>query len=216
MADLENIRARLTELSGSGRRLSSQRRHGLYTTLTLPGLSDMPAVRDTEIRFSDFGVPSDLSGVRLLDVGANVGAVALEAARRGASVVGLEWRQDRVDLANDIARLFGLDARFWQGDVTDARWEESPPEFWRDDFDAVVCCSVDEYVASPADLYETLRRRLRIGGALYLESNVQRGQSASQTLAMLNVAGFCDIEYLGNGHSGGISRRRKLFRAVAR
>lgn len=212
-AALSEIRDEIVRLSGSGKQIApDRRRHGIYSSMTLDGLSDMLAVRDTLVRFTDFGIPDDLSGKRVLDVGSNVGAVSFEAARRGAQVVGIEFRRDRVDLCGRVARHYGLDAAFYCGDLRDLREEDVPLDVWRAEYDLVLCCSVDEYIPDRLDLYRTLYCHAR--ETLYLESNVQRGQSEMETVAMLLRAGFSDATYVGNGHSGGIARRRKLFRAT--
>lgn len=104
---LEDIRRRITLLSGGGKNLSSHaRQNGIYGSFTLPGLEDIRAVRDTRQRHADFGVPEDLTGRTVIDLGANVGAMLFEFARRGAVVTGVEFRQDRVDLMRDVARYY--------------------------------------------------------------------------------------------------------------
>ncbi len=46
-------------------------------------------------------LPADLSGIRLLDAGCGTGALAVEAARRGASVVAIDLSPTLVDLARE-------------------------------------------------------------------------------------------------------------------
>ena len=46
-------------------------------------------------------LPEDLHGTRLLDAGCGTGALAVEAARRGASVVAIDLSQTLVDLARE-------------------------------------------------------------------------------------------------------------------
>ena len=45
-------------------------------------------------------LPQDLHGKRLLDAGCGTGALALEAARRGAEVVAMDLSPTLVDLAS--------------------------------------------------------------------------------------------------------------------
>lgn len=208
---LESIRAAIIELSGSGKRVApGARRHGIYSTMTLPGLDDMPAVRDTKQRFDDFGVPKDLNGTTWLDVGCNVGAMAFEAARRGASVTGVEFRQDRVDLCDVIASKWELNALFWQADFNDRREKQ----VWETQYHSVLCSSVDEYIVDRPGFYSWLNSLC--GDTLYFECNVQRDQDVHETIAMLEIAGFIDVNHLGSGHSGGISRKRKIYTARVR
>lgn len=208
---LEEIRYQITELSGSGKRVApGARRHGIYTTFTLPGLDDMPAVRDTKQRFADFGVPERLDGKIVVDVGCNVGATAFEFARRGATVVGVEYRRDRVDLCMAIAAHYDLSAIFYQDDFNaiESNFAERP---WFTPKHIVWCSSVDEYIDNLPFFYGMLRR-LCIE-TLYMESNLQIKDSDILVQSFLEDAGFANVKYVGNGHSGGISRKRKLFTA---
>lgn len=205
---LEELRGHITTLSGSGKRVVSTRRHGLYSTFTLPGLDDMPGVRDTRQRFADFFIDQDLSGKTWIDLGANVGAMSFEAARRGATITGVEYREDRVVLMQAIAEHFGMTtAEFFIADFNEPRWMEG----LQPKYDIVLCSSVDEYINNVLDFYEKLANLTN--EVCYFESNIQRGVTETETIAALEAAGFKTVEYLGNGHSGGISRKRKLYRA---
>jgi magnesium-protoporphyrin O-methyltransferase len=67
-------------------------------------------------------LPDDLSGRRLLDAGCGTGALAIEAARRGADVVAIDLSPTLVALATerlpaDVARRI----RFLSGDMLDDR-----------------------------------------------------------------------------------------------
>lgn len=46
-------------------------------------------------------LPADMSGARLLDAGCGTGALSIEAARRGASVVAIDLSPTLVDVARD-------------------------------------------------------------------------------------------------------------------
>lgn len=209
---LEEIRSRITELSGSGKRVApGARRHGIYSTFTLPGLDDMEAVRDTRKRFDDFGVPERLDGKMVIDVGCNVGAVAMEFARRGAFVKGVEYRHDRVELCMEIAAKYDLPAIFYQSDLNAIEDTYITYPWFAQNYDIVWCSSVDEYIDNLPFFYGLLRKLC--GGQLYFESNLQVKDSDLLAHCFLKDAGFEDIKYVGNGHSGGISRKRKLFTA---
>ena len=62
-------------------------------------------------------LPDDLSGMRLLDAGAGTGALAIEAARRGARVVAVDVSPTLVGLARE--RAAGLPIDFRVGDMLD-------------------------------------------------------------------------------------------------
>lgn len=76
-------------------------------------------------------LPDDLKGERLLDAGCGTGALAMEAARRGARVVAVDLSPTLIDLARDRSRCDGAarDIEFRAGDFLD-------PELGR--FDRVV------------------------------------------------------------------------------
>jgi magnesium-protoporphyrin O-methyltransferase len=85
-------------------------------------------------------LPGDLTGCRLLDAGCGTGAVAVEAARRGAEVVAVDLAGTLLDLARtripaDLARRVS----FIAGDMLD-------PSFGR--FDHVV--AMDSLIHYPA------------------------------------------------------------------
>lgn len=85
-------------------------------------------------------LPGDLTGCRLLDAGCGTGAVAVEAARRGAEVVAVDLAGTLLDLARtripaDLARRVS----FIPGDMLD-------PSFGR--FDHVV--AMDSLIHYPA------------------------------------------------------------------
>jgi len=207
--DLIELRAEFVRLSGSGKRVvPAARGHGIYSSVTLPGLDDMVAVRDTAQRYADFGVPESLAGKTFLDLGSNVGAMTFEATRRGASVTGVEFREDRVALCTRVAQLYGLEAKFYHANFNDL---DDDPSEWRRSHHVVLCSSVDEYVDDLETFYAMIRDLCT--EALYFECNVQSGQSVDDTTKMLTRAGFVGVEHLGNGNSGGIRRKRKIYRA---
>jgi magnesium-protoporphyrin O-methyltransferase len=71
-------------------------------------------MRDTLLSW----LPADLSGKRLLDAGCGTGALAVEAARRGAEVVAIDLSPTLVDLARERAPK-NLAITFGSGDMLD-------------------------------------------------------------------------------------------------
>lgn len=61
-----------------------------------------------------------MTGKRLVHLQCHFGLDSMSWARRGASVIGLDFSEPAVEAANSIAREMGLDARFVAGDVHDA------------------------------------------------------------------------------------------------
>ncbi|MGC8530789.1 MAG: magnesium protoporphyrin IX methyltransferase [Acidiphilium sp.] len=66
-------------------------------------------------------LPTDLTGARLLDAGCGTGALALEAARRGAHVVGIDISPQLIGIARDRAANDAAMAQieFSAGDMLD-------------------------------------------------------------------------------------------------
>ena len=66
-------------------------------------------------------LPADLAGMRLLDAGCGTGALAVEAAGRGASVVAIDLSPTLIDLARERApcELGGGTIEFRVGDMLD-------------------------------------------------------------------------------------------------
>lgn len=62
----------------------------------------------------------DVDGLRLVHLQCHFGHDTLSWARRGASVVGLDFSETAVDVANGLAADLGLDGRFVCADVYDA------------------------------------------------------------------------------------------------
>ncbi len=89
-------------------------------------------------------LPEDMSGMRLLDAGCGTGALALEAASRGAEVVAIDLSPQLVALAAERAAAHPAAARirFHAGDML-------APEFGR--FDYIVCMeSIIQYASGDA------------------------------------------------------------------
>jgi magnesium-protoporphyrin O-methyltransferase len=85
-------------------------------------------------------LPQDLTGCRLLDAGCGTGAVAVEAARRGAEVVAVDLASSLLDLARTrIPAELARRVSFIPGDMLD-------PSFGR--FDHVV--AMDSLIHYPA------------------------------------------------------------------
>ena len=64
-------------------------------------------------------LPADMRGLRLLDAGCGTGALAVEAAQRGASVVAIDVSRSLVDVARERAPAVQGELRFEVGDMLD-------------------------------------------------------------------------------------------------
>jgi magnesium-protoporphyrin O-methyltransferase len=89
-------------------------------------------------------LPDDMTGMRMLDAGCGTGALAVEAARRGAHVVAIDLSQTLVDLARERAATIEMSGsvEFLAGDMLS-------PSHGR--FDYIVCMdSLIHYQAADA------------------------------------------------------------------
>lgn len=64
-------------------------------------------------------LPADMTGLRLLDAGCGTGALAVEAASRGAEVVAIDVSRSLIEVARDRASAAGSRIRFEVGDMLD-------------------------------------------------------------------------------------------------
>lgn len=79
-------------------------------------------------------------GVRVLDLGCNVGFYAFSLAKRGAQVTGIDVRPEYIDITRQVARLYAQPAEFLHAAIT--------PDLPQDGggFDVTLCFSVLQWV----------------------------------------------------------------------
>lgn len=108
-----------------------------------------------------------LAGKLVLDVGSGYGLLLVEAAKRGASVTGLEPSQDgfygeTLEISRSIVTQAGLPS----GCVVDACAERMP--FADGTFDVIHSANVLEHVADPKSSFDEMVRVLKPGGSIHL------------------------------------------------
>lgn len=99
------------------------------------------------------------SGDRVLDVACGTGVVAVTAARRGATVTGLDLTPELIDVARDNARLGAVEVDWREGDV------ESLP-FAADSYDVVVSQFGHMFAPRPDVAIGEMLRVLKPGGTI--------------------------------------------------
>jgi SAM-dependent methyltransferase len=99
------------------------------------------------------------SGQRVLDLACGTGVVAVTAARRGATVTGLDLTPELLDVARDNAQLAAVEIDWREGDV------ESLP-FDSDSYDVVVSQFGHMFAPRPDVAVNEMLRVLRPGGTL--------------------------------------------------
>jgi magnesium-protoporphyrin O-methyltransferase len=102
-------------------------------------------------------LPPDLSGMRLLDAGCGTGALAVEAARRGANVVAIDLSPTLVELARERlpSDIDGATIEFRVGDM-------SAPDLGRFDYavamDSLIHYDTTDAVSAVARIAERVDR----------------------------------------------------------
>jgi 2-polyprenyl-3-methyl-5-hydroxy-6-metoxy-1,4-benzoquinol methylase len=104
-----------------------------------------------------------LAGRRVLDIGSGYGGCCIAAAKRGASVVGLELSHRTLEMARANAQDHGANVEFLSLDMTDG-----DPVAKLGRFDLVIADNVIEHVRNPAGLVANSSRLLLNGGYMYV------------------------------------------------
>jgi ubiquinone/menaquinone biosynthesis C-methylase UbiE len=132
-------------------------------------------------------------GVRILEVAPGPGYFAVELARLGFDVTGLDISHSFVEIASGYARRESVTVEFRQGDVAALPF---PDGF----FDVIVCQAAFKNFREPVKALNEMRRVLRTGGVALIQD-----MSRDATIADITaeVAGM------------GLSRRDALFTSLA-
>lgn len=103
----------------------------------------------------------DVAGVRVLEVGCGDGALSVELARRGATVVGADASEQMIAAARERARAAGVSATFVVGPA------EALP-FDSESFDVVVAQTILCFVEDGSPAFGEIARVLHPGGKLVI------------------------------------------------
>jgi 2-polyprenyl-3-methyl-5-hydroxy-6-metoxy-1,4-benzoquinol methylase len=89
-----------------------------YQSYWMKDVGYVNGTRQTLYRFDLMGLPALFTGASVLDLGSQVGAMSIEATRRGASrVLGLEYEKDFVECAQELAKYNQMDISYKQMDL---------------------------------------------------------------------------------------------------
>ena len=190
------IRERLLIASGSFRKKAG--RHELrtkdvmYCAFSTPHFTISPAEaqRDATKRVATFGLTREqVEGRTVLDLGSNAGAMLFEISNFApARGVGIEYDQEKVDLANEIADFAAIEnLRFEQGDIDQLDADEVGMH------DIVFALAIEAHVQQPERLYRLLGQVT--GDLLCFEGNASCDMDATRD--QLAAAGFGDFVDLG-------------------
>jgi ubiquinone/menaquinone biosynthesis C-methylase UbiE len=103
---------------------------------------------------------------------ARPGYLAIEMARRGFSVTGLDVSRTLVEIASANAAASGVEIAFGEGDAAGMPFED-------DSFDLVVCQAAFKNFARPAQALDEFHRVLRPGGVAIID-DMRRDASGAE------------------------------------
>lgn len=79
-----------------------------------------PGIRDMEHRYNVMQFPKSFDGETVVDFGCSVGAICLEAKKRGAKrAVGLDYKDETIQVAKSLAKEMELDVEFYTFNIDD-------------------------------------------------------------------------------------------------
>jgi SAM-dependent methyltransferase len=129
---------------------------GFYTPGTFQNV-------EPRVCLDEIGVSRDLSGLRVLDIGAWDGAFTFELAKRGAEVTALDIQDPDVTVFNAVQAILKTRVRYFRGSVYDLSKEIHGA------FDVVLFAGVYYHLKSPALAFQRIREVLQDTGLLYVE-----------------------------------------------
>ncbi len=120
------------------------------------------SISDSNRKLARLKLPEDLAGKRVLDIGCNEGFFCAQAARRGATAIGIDADKFAIEFATS---LYGSNQNIT---FLHQKWDVLP----KGPFDIVLWLSAMHYESDPAAVFERIKRELSPNGLLILECGV--------------------------------------------
>jgi len=162
---------------------------------------------------------ADLSDKRVLDIGCNIGFYSFSLAKRGALTTGMDIRPEYIDIANEIARIYRVSARFINAPMTDGAMRRLGKHY-----DITLCFSVLQWIIAQHGLdygKQVLRAIYKTSDALFFDAAVNAGKSCltcpeGEELAFVHQllrdsTGYRTIEHMGDVHPYGADTRHVFY-----
>jgi 2-polyprenyl-3-methyl-5-hydroxy-6-metoxy-1,4-benzoquinol methylase len=156
-----------------------------------------------------------LEGLRVLDLGANVGFYSFSLARKGAKATAVEVRPEYVEIGRRLADIYELPVDYVSEPVT--------PE-WQGEYDLVLCFSMLQWVIAEHGL-EFGKRLLRAisekSRAMFFDVSVNVGKSCLRSRPgeelvfvddlLRTATSYREVRYLDDVHPYGVDTRHVFF-----
>ncbi len=168
---------------------SQQGRNAWYQSIPLKYGIVTPGTTDSVRRLEIMRLPSDMTGMTVLDIGCNSGMLCFEAAKRNAKrVVGIDLQSHRLSQAKTIADILGFEVELLKMNLFDA--------VNLGVFDIVFCIAVVTEITDLIRSLEILRDITKV--SLFLEmATVETYQRRGNVLVkMLNLSLGNALAYL--------------------
>lgn len=148
----------------------------------LPGIFT-PGILPTNAKesFSHFGIPPDLKGKEVLEIGTWDGPIAFEAEARGATVTALDIQDPSRTGFNMAREILRSEVTYVQGSVYDAT------KLLRKTFDYVFFLGVFYHLKHPIMAFEEIAKLLNNDGALIFEGECLRFYGEDETGARIDA-----------------------------
>jgi hypothetical protein len=160
----------------SGYRADIDYTYGYYRELA-PGLIDFA------LTYAGFDPPPAAGGMRYLELGYGQGVSAnIHAAAAPGEYWGADFNPVHAANAQGLARVSGADARFSDESFEDVARRDDLPQM-----DYIVLHGIWSWVsdANRRNIVEIIRRRLKVGGAVYMSYNTLPGWAVAMPLRQL-------------------------------
>ena len=146
--------------------------------------------RSSRKRIERFGINIDnIKGKTVLDLGCNCGAMLFQLSNYGIKAgLGIEYDADKVDIANEIARLSEIsNLEFSQGDLDTMQ----PDKIGK--FEVVLALAIEAHVNDREKLFDFISKVTK--EVLYFEGNSRC--DVEEVSKILKNIGFKHINYIG-------------------
>jgi hypothetical protein len=112
--EVERLKKKIVELT----QFPHKERKENYQSYYIDG-EEIGGARNTVERMGLMNIPENMEDMTILDIGCNLGSICCESWKRGARMImGLDYEEDYIDCARDLARHNGYNINYMVKDMT--------------------------------------------------------------------------------------------------